>query len=499
LPGTFDIWTILFSFAIATLAGFVALESIDHTRGSSSPAGWTFVSGATLGLGIWSMHFVGMLAWQPPYALYYAVWPTLLSVLVAVLSSWLAMKITLSHREGSPQPNLIGGALMVSVGICTMHYLGMNALHFTRPVVWSWLGVGLSFVIAIAASFAAMAMLQLSRLQTFSLSRQTLASLLIGLAICGMHYTGMIAMALPDGATSIQLPGSFTGATLARIGVGNSLLFMACLLVVLQRDKVELMRMASEARFQLQESARNSERLMTANKIAASISHEINNPLEAVTNLLYLAESGMIGETERTYIRAAQDEIRRIAEITTHTLGSYRLGTALVETNLPDLFDSALSVFEKRLNQTGVKVEKQWSAQAPVILCRPGEIRQVFANLVSNALDAMPNGGLLWVAVLPGDHGAVVEVADSGVGIPDEARPRIMEPFFSTKGLGGTGLGLALCAEIIHRHNGHLDFMSNTVEGRSGTKFTLYLPVEGPERKPMEESSDSSWKTATQS
>jgi NO-binding membrane sensor protein with MHYT domain/nitrogen-specific signal transduction histidine kinase len=479
LPGTFDIWTILFSFVIATLAGFVAFESIEHTRDSKRPAVWTFVSGLTLGLGIWSMHFIGMLAWQPPFPLYYQVWPTVLSVLIAIVSSWLAMHITVSFRDGAPQRKLVGGALLVGIGICTMHYLGMGALHFTRPVMWSWPGVALSFLIAVLASMGAMAMLQRSRSKTFSLALQTGASVVIGVAICGMHYTGMLAMMLPAGAVAVHLPESFSGPMLARIGVGNSLHFMSCLLVVFQRDKVQLLRLASDARSQLQEAARSSERLMTANKIAASISHEINNPLEAVTNLLYLAESGVVGATERGYIQAAQEEIRRIAEITTHTLKFYRHGNNPVETRLPELFESALILFEKRLKDSGIKIEKHWSADAPAIFCRPGEIRQVFANLVSNALDAMPNGGLLWLAVLPGDDGACVEVADSGTGIPEEARQHIMEPFFTTKGLGGTGLGLALCAEIIQRHKGQLDFMSNTSPGRSGTKFTLLLPEHG--------------------
>ncbi|SEC11639.1 MHYT domain-containing protein [Terriglobus roseus] len=492
MPGTFDTWTILFSFSIATLAGFVAFESIDHMRDSPRPAVWTFVSGAMLGLGIWSMHFVGMLAWQPPFPLYYTVLPTVLSVLVAILSSWLAMHITVSHQAGASQRNLIGGALLVGLGICTMHYLGMCALHFTQPVMWSWPGVGLSFLIAVLASLGAMAMMQRSQSEALSLARQTGASLVIGLAICGMHYTGMLAMMLPAGAVSIALPGSFSGPVLARIGVGNSLLFMACLLVVFQRDKVRLMRLANEARFALQEAARNSERLVTANKIAATISHEINNPLEAVTNLLYLAESGMIGDTERTYIQAAQTEIRRIAEITTHTLKFYRNGNSLVETKLPDLFESALVVFDKRLTQAGIKIEKHWASNAPAIVCRPGEIRQVFANLVSNAMDAMPNGGLLWVAVLPCEGGACVEVADSGTGIPEDARAHILEPFFTTKGLSGTGLGLALCAEIVQRHNGRLDFMSNTAPGRSGTKFTLFLPTRGATSETAETSSGSS-------
>jgi signal transduction histidine kinase len=488
LPGTFDIWTILFSFTIASLAGFVAFESIDHTRYSPRPGLWTFVGGLTLGLGIWSMHFIGMLAWQPPFALYYAVFPTVLSVVVAVLSSWLAMHITVSYQEGAPQRNLIIGSVLVGLGIGTMHYLGMGALHFTEPVMWSWQGVLLSFLIAILASLGAMAMLQRSGAESFSISRQVAASLVIGLAICGMHYTGMMAMMLPYGATSVQRPGSFSGAALARVGVGNSLVFMACLLVVFYRDKVHLVRAASDARFQAQEASRSAERLGAAGKIAASISHEINNPLEAVTNLLYLVEHGEVGASERVYLQQAQAELQRIAEITTHTLKFYRQQSAPAETSLQDLMESALAVFKNRLEKHRIAVSKEWSLLAPRVICRSGEVRQVFANLISNAIDAMPEGGALILSLQPaGDGGAEIVVADTGEGISKEAQKRILEPFFTTKGVSGTGLGLSICAEIMQRHGGSLTFTSSTEKGFSGTRFQLHLPqrmrMDGPAAK----------------
>jgi NO-binding membrane sensor protein with MHYT domain len=187
-----------------------------------------------LGLGIWSMHFVGMLAWQPPFPLYYSIAPTVISVVVAVLSSWLAMHLTVSRRTTSQ--NLIAGSLVVGAGIFAMHYAGMAALKFSEPVMWSGPGVALSFVIAVFASLGAMAMLQQSG--TFSTRRQVAASLVIGVAICGMHYTGMLAMMIPAGAVSVQQAHDFSGASLARVGVGNSLVFMVCLLVVFYRDKV---------------------------------------------------------------------------------------------------------------------------------------------------------------------------------------------------------------------------------------------------------------------
>ena len=236
MPGHFNLWAVLLSFAIAALAGFVAFAAIDHTRDSASPALWTFVGGATLGVGIWSMHFIGMVAWVPPFPLYYSLVPTLLSVWAAILASWLAMHLTARYKAGAPERDLLLGAVAVGAGICGMHYIGMSALHFSEPVQWSIPGVLLSYVIAFFASLGAMAMLGHPG-ESFSMGRQIGASLIIGLAICGMHYTGMLAMMIPFDAVSLPLAHSFSGPQLARFGVGNALLLSVCLLLVYRRRR----------------------------------------------------------------------------------------------------------------------------------------------------------------------------------------------------------------------------------------------------------------------
>ncbi|WP_344686987.1 MHYT domain-containing protein [Terriglobus aquaticus] len=470
----------MFSFVIASLAGYVAFESIEHTRYSTRPELWTFISGATLGLGIWSMHFVGMLAWKPPFPLYYALDRTLLSVLAAVVASWLAVRITIRHRAGAKRNHMLAGALLVGAGICGMHYIGMSALRFTEPEMWSRPLVLLSALIAFGASFVALDLFRRSGRGEFSARRQAIASLVLGLAICGMHYTGMFAMMLPAGATSVVGPNSFSGAELGRVGVGNALIFTVGLLVVFSRDKVRLLEATNQARFAAQEATRSAERLSAAGKIAASISHEINNPLEAVTNLLYLAEHGNVGEAEREYLRMAQDELARIAEITAHTLKFYRQQGAPTSTSLAELFESALVIFDKRLKRAGIVVNKDWDPAAPRVTCRAGEIRQVFANLVGNAIDAMPLGGRLDLSVQKYKDGVQVVAADTGQGISEADQARILEPFFTTKGASGTGLGLSISAEILQRHGGTMQFTSSTRQGASGTQFVLYLPATPP-------------------
>jgi len=481
LPGHYDLWTVFCSFLIACLAGFVAFESVDHTRYSKAFGGWVFFGGVTLGLGIWSMHFMGMLAWHPPFALYYSVSRTLLSVLVAVCASWLALHLVAQNLSRRSLIVKVVGALLVGSGICAMHYIGMSALHFTGRVMWDRLWLLNSFLIAVIASWAAMEMLDRIGTDMKNLSPRLIASVVIAIAICGMHYSGMRAFMLQNGSVSVQLPASFSGLALARVGVGNAILFTFALLIVSYRDKARWIQSASEARLQAEESARKLEGLAAAGKIAASVAHEINNPLEAVVNLLYLVQSGSVGDAERQYLATAQKELERIAAITTHTLRFYRQQSSPAPVSIPELLESALALFQSPLSTSDITVDRQWLDKVPPVVCLEGEIRQVLANLISNAIDSMPNGGTLLLAARATVNGLNIEISDTGSGIPADVQTKILEPFFTTKGRNGTGLGLTISAEIIARHGGTLNFDTTTDRRHSGTCFKFFLPFKQTE------------------
>jgi signal transduction histidine kinase len=257
----------------------------------------------------------------------------------------------------------------------------------------------------------------------------------------------------------------FGGATLARIGVGNAMLFTFALLVVSYRDKALWIQKASLARIESEESARKLEALATAGKIAASVAHEINNPLEAVTNLLYLAQLGEVGESEREYLTMAQKELGRIASITTHTLRFYRQQSAPGPVSIPELLESALVLFQTLLAGQKIVVVREWPERVPLVVCREGEIRQVIANLIGNAIDAMPDGGKLRLAVRPVAMGIEVEIADTGAGIPADVQDRILE--------------LSIAAEILARHGRTLRFGSGGCDGdgaEGGACFRFFLP-----------------------
>ena len=237
------------------------------------------------------------------------------------------------------------------------------------------------------------------------------------------------------------------------------------------------MRLAHETQRSVQEAAQRTERLATAGKLAACIAHEINNPLEAAGNLLYLVELSHLDEQARAYLSQAQGELKRVAEIATHTLKFYKQQHAPESVNLAELFETALLLFQPRLEHGNISVERDWDPDISPLLCRAGELRQVLANLVSNAMDAMPFGGTLRLSLRVYGPDLEITVSDTGCGMAPEIQAQIFEPFFTTKGLRGTGLGLFLSAEIVAKHSGTIEVQSSIEPKQSGTTFRVRLPL----------------------
>ncbi len=239
-----------------------------------------------------------------------------------------------------------------------------------------------------------------------------------------------------------------------------------------------------------QEALRQSEKLAAVGRLASSIAHEINNPLEAVVNLVYLAKTGIEDASKAdstepealAYLREAEHELARMAQITNHTLRFYKQQTAKAPADMAELLYSVLTLYRGRLSREGIEVKVDVRS-APPLTCFAGEIRQVVANLVSNALDAMPNRGQLLLRLRPsvdwrtGMCAVRITVADTGHGMPLEVRQRVYEAFFTTRGATGTGLGLWVSAGIVDSHGGSIQVRSKTA-CCSGTVFAVVLPYE---------------------
>ncbi len=231
-----------------------------------------------------------------------------------------------------------------------------------------------------------------------------------------------------------------------------------------------------------------NEKLAAVGKLASSISHEINNPLESVTNLLFLARSPRsLPEEVDDFLATAERELRRVSLITSQTLRFHKQASKPSAVLVPELVQGVLTIFQGRLVNSGIEVIRRERAMGP-IECFEGEIRQVMNNLVGNAIDAMPISGRLFVRSheatnwKTGTRGIVLTVADTGPGMPRLVLRRIFDPFFTTKGIGGTGLGLWVSKEIVDRHHGQLNVRSVQRSGRTGTVFTLFLPFDAVAR-----------------
>jgi len=225
-----------------------------------------------------------------------------------------------------------------------------------------------------------------------------------------------------------------------------------------------------------------SEMLATAGRMAASIAHEINNPLEAMMNTLYLARTTPnVPEPALEYLKVADEELMRIAHITRQTLGFYREFSAATSNSVSALIDSVVNLLQAKIKANGATVEQQCEEKLRVVGIA-GELRQVLANLLANSLDAVGQDGRIVLRASacadPRDGGRRVRiaVADCGTGMALATRNYIFEPFFTTKGTVGTGLGLWVCKQLVEKHGGSIRVRSATYGERRGTTVSVLLP-----------------------
>ena len=234
----------------------------------------------------------------------------------------------------------------------------------------------------------------------------------------------------------------------------------------------------------VEKALHTSEKLATVGRLAATIAHEINNPLEAVTNLVYLAQSCMQDAEGKTFLAQAQQELARMALLTKQTLGFYRENKGARPLTLGELVTPLVSVFSARARNKQVSISTD-IRQDPTLMGFPGELRQLFANLLNNSIDAVRDHGRILIRVSAAHEyrgekraGVRLTVCDNGPGIALETRNKLFEPFFTTKRDVGTGLGLWVTSNILRKHEGSIRVRSSVASGKSWTVFSVFLPLQ---------------------
>jgi NO-binding membrane sensor protein with MHYT domain/nitrogen-specific signal transduction histidine kinase/CheY-like chemotaxis protein len=478
---------VLVSVLIASAASYTALDLAGRVTAACGRERMAWLAGGSvaLGVGIWSMHFVGMLAFHLPVAITYQLDRVVLSVLVAIAASALALFVVSRPHVGVAALAL--GALCMGPAIAGMHYIGMAALNVGAALYWDYRLVLTSVVVAIAASFVGLTLAYHLRSDESpgGLARRLGSASVMGLAIAGMHYTGMAAAHFTTpGRTGAPAGGLLASGDLA-IGVtAGTLVILALSLAGGTVDR--WMRRRAE----LAERRQQSQRLEAIGQLAGGIAHDFNNLLTAILgNASFVLASTSPDDPRHADVREIERAAERAAELTRQLLAFSR--KQIMRPTTLDLNTVLAQTMRMLIRLVGehISVSVRPAPGLGVVRADAAQVEQVIVNLVVNARDAMPEGGKLTIetqnVILGTDFasqhigtppGAYVLMAftDTGIGMDQATQDRIFEPFFTTKPRGqGTGLGLATVYGIVKQSGGSLSVYS---EPSRGTTFKVYLP-----------------------
>jgi NO-binding membrane sensor protein with MHYT domain/CheY-like chemotaxis protein len=476
----YNYWLVLVSIVVATLASFTALSltaRISAARGSWAHL-WLAGGACAMGVGIWSMHFIGMLAFNPPIPLGYDLAKTLLSLLIAIVASVFALRVasrrSLSWRALGLASVVMGGAIV------SMHYVGMAAVVLNPPMQHGRPYVLAAVLVAIAASLGALSLaFKLKRAATPG-GPKVLAALLMGAAIAGMHYTAMAGVHIAPDAVSLSgavtdefwLAGSVTAASVVILGV-------ALVLSLMDSHMSARTRQMSVSLERAQESNKAKDEFL------AVLGHELRNPLAAISNAVALLDNAerrgasdqfALGVMHRqvTHLRRLIDDLVDVGRVTA--------GKIHLHFELLDLHAAACNAVAA-LRGSGQAAQYTIDCGGkPVWMSGDGtRIEQIVTNLLTNALRYSPAGSSIAVTVERQRDSAILVVRDMGIGISPEELPRVFDLFYQAdrrgvhRGSAGLGIGLTLVRRLVQLHGGTVTIESGGVG--TGTTVTVSFPA----------------------
>ena len=370
--------------------------------------------------------------------------------------------LTMRKQSGWPWPEILGTLVVVVSYLSIVGYiLGASVLYdhvmaLHTAVLFGVLGV----VIACGASRPVILGIVLSPFAGAIAARKMILAVIAVLPLMGV----------------LEVWAELAGIVSVRLGTALSIILSVLIFGVFALRTAAVLNDTDEKRLETERALLRSSQIATAGRMAASIAHEVNNPLEAVTNLIYLLKSDDVpAETRMKYLDIAEKELNRVSAIARRTLGFYREDAQDVDIDLRELVESVLAIYRNKT--AGAVTVNTTYCEEPFIRAKAGEVRQILMNLFANAIDAISEEqGSLSITVTAHQGTTTIEIKDNGHGIPKGNLSHIFEPFFTTKKEFGTGLGLWVTKELVVKNNGSIRVISSTDPGEHGTVFELTFP-----------------------
>jgi two-component system sensor histidine kinase/response regulator len=486
MNGSYDHLQVALSVLLAVAASYAALDlagRVTAARGWMRVA-WLTVGALVMGIGIWSMHYVGMLALQLPLVVRYH-WPTvLLSLIAGILCSAFALmlvswrKMELAYGQA--------GSLFMGGGIVALHYIGMAAMRLAARCQFDHFLVALSVALAVIFSLLALWLAFYFRSEPHNaVLRKAESAVIMGAAISAMHYTAMAAVTFVPTRANPDFTHAVSISSLGTTGIGAVTLILLGLAILTcsidRRFGAQKLELAlAESKLEL---ARVN-RIATVGELTASIAHEINQPLNAIVMGASAAlgwissEPPNLAEARQTLAKTIQEANRASDVIAKIRALLAKAAPEIRSLNMNDVAGEVLSLTRGELAKRGIAVKIELAAELPVVRGDRVQLQQVMLNLVLNAIEAMASNGNhareLIIKSEQDTDGILIQIIDSGTGLDRGQAERIFQPFFTTKPQG-LGMGLAISRSIIEAHRGHL---SARRRNSHGAIFEIRIPAE---------------------
>jgi signal transduction histidine kinase/ActR/RegA family two-component response regulator len=505
VEGNYDFSLVALSYIIASIASYVALDMASQLGREQSPKTknfWVIGGAVAMGAGIWSMHFTGMLAYNLPMEHTYNFWITLLSFVIPIVFSFAVLQLVKS-RDLNYSTVLIA-APFLGIGIAAMHYTGMAAMEMKAALRYTAGWFALSIFIAISTSAAALWLTFLASKSKpgSQLSFKIMSAMVMGAAICGMHYAGMKAavfMPFADcridpiySAKNVMLAMGVGVVTLIILGIALSALAVSQKFTEHLRDQIarrtQELNEANRALLSAKEMAEAAN--MAKSEFLANMSHEIRTPINAVIGISHILHMDSVpSEKHKEYLDTLQISATSLLELINQLLDSSKIEAKNIELeqivfDLQTLAQEVIALMRIRAREKGLALHFDYSSALPTkFIGDPLRIRQILVNLLSNAIKFTDTGSVMLHINGKPKSAEVIDVAisvvDTGIGIPVSRRATIFEKFSqgdssTTRKYGGSGLGLAICKGLAEKMGGTIMV---TGAPNKGSQFTVQLPL----------------------